>query len=236
MKENDTHTEWTDADFDARCKSLLENRSVVAPKPRADMFATDARKWSRWMAAALLLSAGVGITVTYNAGNRVDPQAIPQKAIEVSTDIPVENGISLPRENAASNVALPVEDQPVWAEPAAAAAQTEDVASPREMAESTVVQPGESGEAHSAVGREEPTEVAGEQVPPVDNHGLTEVETEEVTEPATEVVEEQSLPDTSLPTEVNSAESSEKEVKSESDADAPILKLPLTVKPGGGHR
>lgn len=240
MKENDIHTDWTDADFDARCKALLENRSIAAPKPRADMFASDARKWGRWVAAVLLLSAGVGVAVTYDGVDQQNPAAMPANEGQVLTDSPAGETLLRTEEAAASNVALPVEDQPEVADSQDGDAWKEDVASPSEMAESSVTQTREGEEVHALEDGERSTEVANEQELPVENHALTEVGTEEVTEEATqqttEVEGEESEPSTSLPSAVNSPESSEKEDNSESDADTPILKLPLTVKPGGGHR
>ena len=34
----------TEADFDARCRSMLESSTAVAPEPRADLFADSAPK------------------------------------------------------------------------------------------------------------------------------------------------------------------------------------------------
>ena len=39
MKENNFNTNMTEADFDARCRTLLEASTAVAPEPRADLFA-----------------------------------------------------------------------------------------------------------------------------------------------------------------------------------------------------
>lgn len=238
MKENDIHTEWTDADFDARCKTLLENRTAIAPKPRADMFASDARKWGRWVAAALLLSVGAGAAVLYDAEYQTAPSTLPAEAIEVPADTRVEEAISSPEEIAASKTALPAENQPDVAEPQAETAWAEDVTSPspNEIEESSVVQPRENAEAHPAVESGESVEVTVEQELPVEGHALMESETEEVTVEATEAVEQETPPNASVPSDVNATESNEIEDESESEAEGPTLKLPLTVKPGGGHR
>ena len=44
MKENNFNTIMTDADFDARCRTMLEASEAMAPEPRADLFADAAPK------------------------------------------------------------------------------------------------------------------------------------------------------------------------------------------------
>ena len=236
MKENDIHTEWSDADFDARCKALLENRSIAAPKPRADIFAPDARKWGRLVAAALLLSAGVGIAITYDAGEQTAPSAIQEEAAEAPAESVSEQNISLPEESAVPNVAQPLEDPSDVVDYQEGGPGAEDVTSSFENAESSGTQLRESEAGLTVTDAEVSLESSDDQGASVQQQGLIEVEPLEVTAQPTNGVEEESEPNSSLPSAVNSTESSEMEDKSEPDADTPVLKLPLTVKPGGGHR
>ena len=64
MKENNFNTIMTDADFDDRCRTMLEASEAVAPEPRADLFADAAPKaagmgWVKWGAAAIVLAGAV---------------------------------------------------------------------------------------------------------------------------------------------------------------------------------
>jgi len=68
MRDNDIQYASADAEFDARCKALLEGRAVTPPAPRETLFATAATATSngkvnmRWASAiALALIAGAAL-------------------------------------------------------------------------------------------------------------------------------------------------------------------------------
>lgn len=82
MKDNDLHTSSVEADFDARCRSLLEDRAVAAPGPRADLFAAasakagTARLW--YAGAAALLIAGTFLWSALPTEEPSVPGALPE--------------------------------------------------------------------------------------------------------------------------------------------------------------
>ena len=82
MKDKDLYQPSAEADFDARCRSLLEDRAVAAPGPRADLFAAasanagTARLW--YGGAAALLIAGAFLWFSWPMEEPMVPEALPE--------------------------------------------------------------------------------------------------------------------------------------------------------------
>ena len=98
MKENNSNTTMTEADFDARCRSMLESSTAVAPEPRADLFADSAPKGAdlrgaKWGGVALVLVGALAwVTLSSRDGEAILPgQGAEREAVIEAQGTELEN-------------------------------------------------------------------------------------------------------------------------------------------------
>ena len=245
MKENNFNTNMTEADFDARCRTLLEASTAVAPEPRADLFADAAPKGAgmrgaKWGAAAIVMVGVLSWLVMANQdGEPTHPsQGTEREANNEAQDAAVDVAVMEPaaiesKEEAAVNTVQGVTDVDVATSAIPASATTVSAATVREV--SIEPQPLSADAEPRGLGSEQAGEasmVTEASAIPLETqtseeaaaaHGPSEVNTEDVLPPGSSNPAVQELPE-------------EEAVPAETPANGPKLTLPLTLPSGGGQR
>ena len=230
MKDKDLYQPSAEADFDARCRSLLEDRAVAAPGPRADLFAAasanagTARLW--YGGAAALLIAGAFLWFSWPMEEPMVPEALPEL---MNQEIPEAIGEGVVDREDMDDLSLESESHPVDEPVATRDAAPADVQNMEQSdltMEVDAVAPEVSDGGGTGVTVASPMvtspdedQVASEKMSlePLQEDAVTE---EAVSEPA----------DAAPP---SNPEPSNTEGASESK---PRLTLPLTLPSGGGQR
>ena len=234
MNNPEFHDSQAAADFDARCKALLEHRTVDAPAPREGLFNNAGRSgaWrnrAAWGAAALFIAATVAMWPDSHDNEVV---SAPEPAMETApaSQVPSEDvtkAMATAAPEVATTSSVVVEEA---TETPAEAVQTEEIELPATAS-------GDAPKAESEVaadvdGVEGTTEKATDieavgnadaGVEPLISEGAPAPEQLEVNEPSG-TTEESAIQEENQPKEAEEAEG------------APTLKLPLQLKSGGGQQ
>ena len=236
MNNPEFHDSQAAADFDARCKALLEHRTVDAPAPREGLFndAGNTVAWGRraaWGAAAVVIMATMALWPDARHEGEV---STPEPASATTPAAPVSEG---PSEDATEAVLEttynpePVEVESAVSETPAATIRVEEAGVPSAVLgndpkpDIEVVASGievEEGTMEKATD----VEAAGTTQPGAErliSTGAPAVEAIDGDEPA-ESTEESAIEEDHQPEDAGDAEG------------APTLKLPLQLKSGGGQQ
>lgn len=211
MMDKDLHTPSAEAEFDQRCRTLLEGRSVAAPAPRADLFADApaagmSRKWAVAAGVALVATGLWWFSGEEAAGPLDFAPVMKTPAPEVQEAVTPDAPFLAPQPVAPA----PGEEPASSIEPSSAIAEApvEAIREPR-VEDAPVPAPTTADEAGPVQGIPTATEA---------DATVEEVESMDVT-----------------PEEV--APSPEDAVDPALENEGrPTLKLPLTLPSGGGHR
>ena len=243
MKENNFNTTMTDADFDARCRTMLKASEAVAPEPRADLFADAAPKaagmgWVKWGAAAVVL-AGAALWATHSDSDAGSSQPVQNTGQEAPINIPVE------AESAAEPVLManPLEETAAVEQPAS---EIEGPTTPSSVSPSTASSAPTSSVATSSApsapaSRSIEPEVEGTVAtsapgnPPMEN-SEADANAEMVTEKPGEPNNGASAIPVEMPMSEAETNSEIEAAPEEAPETSPKLTLPLTMPSGGGQR
>lgn len=245
MKENNSNTTMTEADFDARCRSMLEASTAVAPEPRADLFADSAPKGAdlrgaKWGGVALVLVGALAwVTLSSRDGEAILPgQGAEREAVIEAQGTELEN--------------VAMESASVEAVQEAATTAEQDVSEVGSALTSTPIPSKTSKADPSGDVPSEPqaqaTEATG-QPSAVEQASTASVEAGSSSIPAEPVISEEPVPAVgasasnpvdALPVETAAPAAEElpaaEDVPAETPANGPKLTLPLTLPSGGGQR
>lgn len=230
MKENNFNNIMTDADFDARCRSMLQASEAVAPEPRADLFADAAPqgaalRWVKWGAAAIIV-AGTAMWMTTSDSSPA--AASPVEALQPAAELeaPVSGAsvseatlMAAPTEQASAEAAAPEADgamaSPTVESPSFSVASTPDVSAAPATVTETQVTPSTSSNA--VADRSEPAAPAAVE----DMEAMGQEANAYPAEKALPTVEP--IPETQA-------------IPEDAPEASPKLTLPLTLPTGGGQR
>lgn len=242
MKENDLHMMSRDAEFDARCRSLLEGREVTPPPLRPGIIAEASPVWNRTrtMAAGVLVLVAAAWWFSGADGAAVDSGDAPAQSAPADNPPPGAS-TALPTTGAETVDADPPSESPIQ----------EGVESMPEAAvgvsPATPATPAAGDAEHTTAAQEERAAVApAEAAGPAGSEEVVEQPLDRIPEDADgplapeaavgtadEAVEAEAVPEP--PAEKNEVEG--EEGGSEPHApDAPKIRLPLTLPSGGGQR
>lgn len=223
------------ADFDARCKALLEHRTVDAPAPREGLFndAGNTVAWGRraaWAAAAVIILAAVALWPDAQHAEKV---STPEPAVATTPATPVSEGPSADETEAV----LETSDNPESVEVESAVSETPAAA----------IRVEETGLPSAVLGNDPKPDLevvaSGIEVEEGTMEKSTDVEAVGKTEPGAEPLISRSAPapeaiDGDEPAESTEESAIEEDHQPEDAGDAegaPTLKLPLQLKSGGGQ-
>ena len=236
MNNPEFHDSQAAADFDARCKALLEHHTVDAPAPREGLFndAGNTVVWGRraaWGAAAVIIVAAVALWPDAQHAEKV---STPEPAVATSPAAPVSEG---PSANATEAV-LETTDNPEPLEVESAVSETPAAA----------IRVEETGLPSAILGNDPKPDVevvaSGIEVEEGTMEKSTDVEAVGKTEPGAEPLISGGAPaaealDEDEPVESTEESAIEEDHQPEDAGDAegaPTLKLPLQLKSGGGQQ
>ena len=230
MKDKDLYQPSAEADFDARCRSLLEDRAVAAPGPRADLFAAasanagTARLW--YGGAAALLIAGAFLWFSWPMEEPMVPEALPEL---MNQEIPEAIGEGVVDREDMDDLSLESESHPVDEPVATRDAAPADV---RNMEQSGLTMEVDAVAPEVSDGGGTGVTVASPMVtsPDEDQVASEKMSLEPLQEDAVTEEAVSELADAAPP---SNPEPSNTEGASESK---PRLTLPLTLPSGGGQR
>ena len=230
MKDNDLHPSSAEADFDERCRSLLEDRAVAAPGPRADLFAAastnagTARLW--YGGAAALLIAGAFLWFSWPMEEPMVPEALPEL---MNQEIPEAIGEGVVDREDMDDLSLESESHPVDEPVATRDAAPADV---RNMEQSDLTMEVDAVAPELSDGGGTGVTVASPMVtsPDEDQVASEKMSLEPLQEDA---VTEEAVSEPADAAPPSNPEPSNTEGASESK---PRLTLPLTLPSGGGQR
>lgn len=248
MMEKELHTTSADADFDARCRVLLEGRTTPAPAPRADLFnqVPSRMTWGRRGMVAAVVLASAGLWWWSGEGMDASPEAQPSLEMPASATTSPAGPAAL---QGGHEVMAPVpvsadEEQesvmPVESAPDVAARNTP--VTPVTLvgtAESAIPDRGSSRQEDL---RAEPVNGSAEaevQMADMDGSGAVgALHTEDAILPGPAPIQDGALPATEIQVTTPGLPDGApaEEPKAPEASDKPTLKLPLTLPSGGGHR
>lgn len=228
MKEYEVHGLESDAAFDERCRSLLEGRALEAPAPSDELFASNRRSLGLRLvgvAAVLLMATGVfltlpdGETATREAETVTDPSANDQ-TVEREAILAEPEASEVPAEISMESTEVPsLPDGPSAAEATAKSSPTNP------KLESAAPASNEEGLDPLSLDAQE------EGVMDVDAHPGNLENSEISSDDAEGALEDALLEnDQTIPVQ----EQAEPE-EPNSETEAPVLRLPLTLPTGGGN-
>jgi len=250
MKENNFNTNMTDADFDARCRAMLESSQVTAPEPRADLFADAAPKgagmrWVKWGTAAIFLAGSTLWLASSNTEGEPDHSSL-EKVEEVSTKAQEPEVAQAAAEAASAQNAIgaaasagseATEAAEVLAHPSPASIEGSETSSISNAAVVSEVPAKDVGSAEASLleaapksGTSDPASTDAVQVVETPTVSLEINMNDEVHIDATEALPSEGL----TPASEGGVEA--EVVPEETSKSSPKLKLPLTLPSGGGKR
>jgi hypothetical protein len=240
MKENDLHMMSRDAEFDKRCRSLLEGREVIPPPIRPGIIAEASPMWNRTraMAAGVLVLAAAAWWFSGGDDAAVDSGDAPVLSVPMdapaavtSTTVPVtpSETLAIEPQSEGTGPESVEANPPAEVEGDSFAADRDETAERSSEAQEPV--------ATEAIGQTEWTDGVEHTTTPGMEANSVESARQAVDDAAEATLEPATLPAQGDEENVDGEGAGEGAGGEDSQTpDAPKIRLPLTLPSGGGQR